>query len=260
MNFVFDRVALRRILKCLEIVDDATLAAYAVDNQFSGWTVGLGGALSARLYDKTIELQKSKKDYLKVLWAAQGWTPDRRVYRLEFQFRSEALKELGLRSYCALADGAGGLWRYAATDWLRLTVPNPEDATKARWPTHPLWADLAELPWSGFEAGTRTPLRTDRAPSPESIHRLFEAAVTSYMAVNALADPVAAAERLLGEAIQQVTRHMEITGETFEARLYARASRKAKQFNLAYPGELLIDEASVKAADRLAYLRATGRD
>ncbi len=39
---------------------------------FSGWSIGLGGNISARLYNKTLELEKSKKDYLKPLWLMAG--------------------------------------------------------------------------------------------------------------------------------------------------------------------------------------------
>lgn len=37
-------------------------------NIFTGFSFGLGGDISARLYNKTEEIKKSKKDYLKPLW------------------------------------------------------------------------------------------------------------------------------------------------------------------------------------------------
>lgn len=46
---------------------------YAVDGQFSGWTVGSGGVVSARLYNKLLELENSKKFYLIELWQRAGW-------------------------------------------------------------------------------------------------------------------------------------------------------------------------------------------
>ena len=49
--------------------------AYAVDDRFSGWAIGMGGPMAARLYDKTLELAKSGKNWLKPLWMTRGSTP-----------------------------------------------------------------------------------------------------------------------------------------------------------------------------------------
>ena len=35
--------------------------SYSIDSRFTGWTIGLGGVLAARLYDKLYELLKSNK-------------------------------------------------------------------------------------------------------------------------------------------------------------------------------------------------------
>ena len=48
------------------------LDMHHVRRQFSGWSIGMGGSMGARLYDKTLELEKSKKNYLKPLWKAAG--------------------------------------------------------------------------------------------------------------------------------------------------------------------------------------------
>ena len=67
-----------------------TTAEYHERRQSSGWVIGRGGAIGARLYDKTIELTKSKKDYLKPLWVSEGWDQHSTVWRFEFQYRREA--------------------------------------------------------------------------------------------------------------------------------------------------------------------------
>ena len=67
------------------------------------------------------------------------------MYRLEFQFRNTVLKELGVRDFPSLMSGCGARWRYASEDWLRLSAPNPDDDTKTRWPTHPVWAELSAV-------------------------------------------------------------------------------------------------------------------
>lgn len=59
------------------------ISAYYINRALSGWSVGLGGSLGARLYNKTLELDKSKKDYLKPLWKMSGWNEAEQVWRLE---------------------------------------------------------------------------------------------------------------------------------------------------------------------------------
>lgn len=69
--------------------------AHHVQRQFSGWSIGLGkGPIGARLYDKTLEIQKSHKDYLKPLWRDAGWQDDQKIWRLEFEFKRDVLSEL----------------------------------------------------------------------------------------------------------------------------------------------------------------------
>lgn len=114
---------------------------HRVRGKFTGWSIGRG-AMGARLYDKTEEIKVSGKDYLRDLWLAKGWDGISSVYRLEFQFRSEALRQFGCQRYPEVMGQLAGLWKYASSDWLRLTVPNPDDATRSRWPVHPLWEVL----------------------------------------------------------------------------------------------------------------------
>ena len=55
-----------------------------------------------------------------------------------------------------------GLWSYATTDWLRLTIPTPEDEPRSRWPVHPL---AHENPRVASDNGSaRSPTYT---PKPE---------------------------------------------------------------------------------------------
>ena len=40
----------------------ASINAYAVNGHFSGWSIGLGGVISARLYNKSLEILTRGKD------------------------------------------------------------------------------------------------------------------------------------------------------------------------------------------------------
>lgn len=77
---------------------------YAESERFSGIVFGQGSFLSARLYDKTLQIKKSKQDYLRELWWMEGWDRESPVWRLEFQIRRAVLMELGISSYDDLKD------------------------------------------------------------------------------------------------------------------------------------------------------------
>ncbi len=234
------------------------LGTHSIGDVFSGWSIGQGDLL-ARLYDKTLEIRSSGKTYLLALWQQAGWASPQRVYRLEYQFRNLVLKELSVGPYSSLLPNCAAVWRYATAAWLRLTIPNPDDSTKSRWPNHPLWDDLAQA-WGEGEDGARVPLVKDRAPSEEALFRNFLAPLSSYMAITGMTDPLIASERLYRETSAYFDSFFFMTGEDFLAVARGRAARKAKEFNVPYPDIPSIDAEAIQAAAREAYLKATGRD
>jgi len=161
---------------------------YFNNNALSGWVIGAGGDISARLYNKTLEIKKSHKDYLKSVWAKAGWDDEQTVWRLEFQFRRQVLKELGVEFTSQIESNLSGLWRYATTKWLKLTLPSNTDDTQSRWPMHPLWMMLTKADWG---VKTHQPLtRITKARVPTD-HRLFFhglGSITSFMAKNQITD------------------------------------------------------------------------
>ena len=86
--------------------------AHAMGDNFSGWSIGLGGPVAFRLYDKLLEIvTRSNKAYLFPLWQQRGWFPGDQVWRAEFQLRRPVLAQFGLTTLpetlnaipCALA-------------------------------------------------------------------------------------------------------------------------------------------------------------
>jgi hypothetical protein len=141
--------------------DDGGMAAsYVGDDTFTGFSFGLSRkAVSARIYDKVLELRTPKKKGSALLdadkrraefaaWREGGWKyideePD--VTRVEFQVNGEALEELGLR--CATRPEEGGAqehaarlmlaldpaWQYLTQKWLRLGRRGEKDVVQPRW-------------------------------------------------------------------------------------------------------------------------------
>ncbi|MGH8560794.1 MAG: replication initiation factor [Nevskiales bacterium] len=223
----------------------------------SGWTVGMGGDVGCRLYDKTLEIQKSGKDYLKALWHQAGWNPPSPVYRLEFELKREALKAHGVDSLDELLGKLGGLWAYATQSWLRLALPGP-DENQSRWPIHPVWQVLSAIDWDGIP-GASVPVRPDRAPSDERLYQSVMSVLSSYMAVRALDDPGEAFTRCLQETRSHYNGRGFLSDLTFDDQAQAKAAEKARLFNLPFPG---VDErikTRRKQSGAAAYRKATGR-
>ena len=148
----------------------------------TGMTFGAGNEVSARLYDKTRELLKSGKDYLKPLWAAQGWEEGQTVWRMEFQVRREGLPDELRGPASDSVPLLGLLWRYLTTEWLRLAVPSDTDETRTRWPVHPLWEALAGVFDVPSEAAPLVRVTKTRAPGNDAIFKAGLWGLTSFMA------------------------------------------------------------------------------
>ncbi len=121
--------------------------AHAVEDDFTGWSIGLGGNMSFRLYNKLLEVADSGRNDLFPVWEAAEWKEGEPIWRGEFQFRREVIAQHGVIRLEDVLANLNGLWNYASTEWLRLTIPNPDDLTRSRWPVHPLWGYLTSIDW-----------------------------------------------------------------------------------------------------------------
>jgi len=86
-----------------------SFTSYWDQNQYSGCAIGQGGDLSCRLYNKSLELKKTNKEYLLDVWRKSGWGGRSSVWRLEFQFRRTVLKQLGVNTVDELSANLAGL-------------------------------------------------------------------------------------------------------------------------------------------------------
>lgn len=206
--------------------------AHARHDIYTGVSIGLGGAISARLYDKTEEIKKSKKAYFLESWKRAGMDPDLPVWRLEFQAMREVLHQLGIRSFEGLMRDMGGIWGYATHTWLRLAVPQEGDCNRARWPTHPLWEQLSEIRWQLVDEPLTRKFSPERAPSQERLVRLYMGLLTSFMASQKLQGFGEGQQALLERArVFHEWRCREVLGIEFEDWLAQEIAVKVKRYN-----------------------------
>ena len=246
LGHVTEAPNISRVDLCVDFLTDSPLAEikeqawitrahqiskHTVQGRFSGWSIGASGKLSARLYDKTLEIQKSHKDYLKPLWMEAGWQEGQTVWRLEFQYRRDVLKELGIVKIPDLLTNLAGLWRYAIEQWLRLTIPSHTDTTQTRWPVHPLWLTLAGADWDESATPALTRARKTRLPSDESLFINGLGFITSYMAREGITDLGEGFGEFLHHAHQYHDRKGQHHGKRFRDYVDAKVLNKAKRFN-----------------------------
>lgn len=232
---------------------------YSERGVFSGWVIGRGGAMLARLYDKRLQASKIGAEYLAELWKAVGWQDHEPVWRLEFQIRRDVLVQMGLGGFREVQDNLDGLWSYAMTDWLRLALPQEGDKTRSRWPVHPLWGYLSSIDWQGSGGPLSRSFKTTMAPADTKFYSLYLAAMTGYLAKHLDLDMGKAQEAIHREAMRYYGRRAEKKGKSLEEYVEGRVALKVRQYGteLNDPDGLarLDEELSEQAA--LTYRKAS---
>ena len=115
------------------------LATYEASGEFNGLQFGkrASGTISARLYDKTIEMAKTDSGYWPTVWGS-GYDPSRSVLRVEFEIGRTALRQFALTTPEDVLGATGALWQSLTSTWLSHRTPT-NDQTKARWPFSRQW-------------------------------------------------------------------------------------------------------------------------
>lgn len=207
-------------------------AIHEESDEVTGISFGSGNEVSARLYDKTRELLKSGKDYMRPLWAAEGWDGTAQVWRMEYQIRREGLPEPMRGDAGEALPLCGNLWRYLCDDWLRLSVPSETDDTRTRWPTHPLWEDVIRLWDIDPEAPPMTRVTRARLPSDDRLFRHGISGLSAYMAREGITE----LDEGLGEFLHAMEAYFDSPQHVFpeSVRAYVRrkARAKARRYNV----------------------------
>lgn len=204
---------------------------YSVDNRFTGWTIGLGGVIAARLYDKLFEITKSNKLYLIPLWQMIGRKEGEPVWRLEFEFKGVLLKQKGVAKISEVLNHLNGLWSYAMTEWLKLTLPNPKDSKRDRWPVHPMWQILSNIDWETSGGPLKSRFTNNRSPDKKiALHRAYTA-LTTWMAIHQHTDYELAIHPFFEDLYHFINNHAMNIGSDFDALIKEKVAYKARHFN-----------------------------
>lgn len=154
---------------------------YEVGDALSGLNFGKrGGAVYARIYDKTRELESKGDDWWIEVWGPR-YRQDQRVLRIEFEINRDGLREFGINTPEEAFENLGPLWAYSTGQWLTLRTPTDDD-TRSRWPLDPRWIAVQQcslsansLPAERMRAGQND--GTLRKLLPQLVGYLASAAV-----------------------------------------------------------------------------------
>lgn len=232
--------------------------AYSENGTFTGWVVGRGGVISARLYYKQLQATKIGADYLLTLWEQGGWTPPEQVWRLEFQLRREILVQHGLTKLDAVLENLNGLWSYATTEWLKLTIPNPDDQTRSRWPIHPLWGYLSSIDWETQGGSLTRSFKNALVPGDRKLFSMALSVLISYMAREGIEDPLEGYKALMTALYSHYSAIAEYLGLSFDEYLDQKLAIKGRHYNTlgTYPDGIPGLDEDISAQKAEAYRKA----
>lgn len=204
---------------------------YAEKGIFTGWVVGKGGVISARLYHKLLQQAKAGSGYLLELWEQAGWDGITDVWRLEFQIRRDLLAQFKILKLLAVLEHLNSIWSYATTEWLRLTLPSPDDQTRSRWPIHPLWGYLSSIDWETNGGPLSRCYSPARIPGDDWLYSHAFSVLTSYMARERILDLYDGNESLMAGMAHYHAKKAERLGMHFDDYIETKLALKGRLFN-----------------------------
>ena len=213
----------------------SSINAYAVSGNFSGWSIGLGSIISARLYNKLLEIVVSGKDWILPLWQQAGWDGSGLIWRLEFETKREVLAQKGISKLYEVMNHLDGLWSYATTEWLRLTLPSEGDKTRSRWETHPLWEYLASVDWEGNGGPLSKRFKPTRSPNDVRLYQMACSTVLAFMAKHGYSAKqlYEAYEDLVAKLVEHIEQEAYKLGLPFDDYVAEKLALKQRQYNTA---------------------------
>ncbi len=178
-------------------------------------------AISARIYDKTVDMANKGTDWIKDSWGDR-YDPARPVHRVEFELGRNAVKQFQVSEPVEVFEAVPDLWRYCTTDWLRLCEAT-DDGNRSRWPTDPTWKTVENASLRQQELGlSRIKAKKGAAALVRIVPQLIGYLVSFAALVGAAT--VDDALRLLPRHLARYEKH---TGISFADRV-ARRRREAR--------------------------------
>lgn len=184
--------------------------------RFTGFTFGRD-AMVARLYDKSLEIAHSGKDWMYEVWGDR-LDPSAPVWRLEFQLRRQVLAECSLTTPDEVLAQRNNLWAYAMR-WLSLRAPTP-GVPRTRWPAADVWSHLARSqPGVAYSPLVRKRIR-------EHDESVLVRGLTGYASSLAAVTGVSDLDLAMLVSRRRVGEYMDTTGRDFRELVRTKRERR----------------------------------
>jgi hypothetical protein len=170
---------------------------------------------SARIYDKTVEIEKKGNAYWEDIWGPRR-NEDLPVLRVEFEIGRQGLSEFGINTPYEAIEAAPGLWM-AATEWLTYRIPG-DDATKSRWAVAPEWQAIRRSTLVEAPCGLERVYRGVELGNAKRIVPNLVGYLVSYAAIFGFDS----AEEACAELVEVTNGFCESRGLSFDKRRRAR--------------------------------------
>jgi hypothetical protein len=141
-DFVIPGGLTLEFLMALRVAHSSSVRHVGARHKLEAFYVGGNGApIIARIYDKSEEIaQKGLKDwFFALVWKIEK-RPD--VWRVEFQMRRQAMKELNIESLEDLAKCLKGIWNYLTEEWLSFRLLDAVNTSRRT--VHPWWQAVSD--------------------------------------------------------------------------------------------------------------------
>ncbi len=188
------------------------------------------GNIVIRVYHKSAEIeQQSGKTWFYQIWGLDE-TERQQVWRIEFQFRRNALRSAGINSVADISDHLGDLLRETSTHHTSLRQSSG-DHNRSRWPLHPLWQDLQARINSLPQTGLCRDIQQKEVLALRK-RRLMQAIVGSLKGLGALTDLQSAREKPpdIYETLDEIAHYAE--DELHQEEWNADVKNRIKQYEI----------------------------
>ncbi len=178
---------------------------------------------TARIYDKTAEIERSGADWWEVIWA-ERYLAGSPVHRVEFELGRKGITQFGLDTPAQVLAAIADLWHYATGEWLTYRTRS-SDANPSRRPLASEWLQIQKASLSGACLGLE---RVADGRRCGSLRKLFPG-LAGYLAAFAVAVGTEGIEDTL-VALDRQLRNDEIARRvTFPERIERRRAELAAQ-------------------------------
>jgi hypothetical protein len=171
----------RKVTDFFAAADNDGLQWYGFEDEAQSFAAGRSKVIRIQGYDKTVEIKGSGKEWFRDIWARhKKYDASALVFRIEFQWGREFLKEMKIETVDDLLAALGGLWAYGM-GWFSFRTVNPDDMrNRSRWAIAPWW--LALSAWRAVDSEPLPRVKVVR-PSARQLLSGFMGYLTSWMAI-----------------------------------------------------------------------------